>query len=285
MFILYSSGMEQIFYHNNKKRAYDDSFLPEKPSLTKRENYGTMGLRGCGGTGRHKGLKIPRSKIRTGSIPATSLPAASGGGKGKRSECSGRQMRKAFQSRRRCRVPQSDSGTTDRRSVNNSICRCGGTGRHKGLKIPRSKIRTGSIPVSGTTIPTVDDTIRIIDGCFSYGNAVFYTIESYLCKGGAKMKNRNWNFLVYVHGSLLLWALLLALSLSVPDGGKTAGVLAAGNALILFVNIPLAVFSFVLKAKGRFDLQYERFAIVLSILNLIIGIAAWLFVLLLLKMP
>ena len=28
--------------------------------------------------------------------------------------------------------------------------RCGGTGRHKGLKIPRSKIRTGSIPVSGT---------------------------------------------------------------------------------------------------------------------------------------
>ena len=32
------------------------------------------------------------------------------------------------------------------------ICRCGGIGRHKGLKIPRSKIRTGSSPVSGTTI-------------------------------------------------------------------------------------------------------------------------------------
>ena len=29
-------------------------------------------------------------------------------------------------------------------------CRYGGIGRHKGLKIPRSKIRTGSIPVSGT---------------------------------------------------------------------------------------------------------------------------------------
>ncbi len=28
--------------------------------------------------------------------------------------------------------------------------RCGGIGRHKGLKIPRSKIRTGSSPVSGT---------------------------------------------------------------------------------------------------------------------------------------
>ena len=29
-------------------------------------------------------------------------------------------------------------------------CRCGGTGRHKGLKIPRRKKRTGSIPVTGT---------------------------------------------------------------------------------------------------------------------------------------
>ncbi len=29
-------------------------------------------------------------------------------------------------------------------------CRCGGTGRRKGLKIPRWQHRTGSIPVSGT---------------------------------------------------------------------------------------------------------------------------------------
>ena len=28
--------------------------------------------------------------------------------------------------------------------------RCGGIGRHKGLKIPRSNIRTGSSPVTGT---------------------------------------------------------------------------------------------------------------------------------------
>ena len=30
------------------------------------------------------------------------------------------------------------------------LSRCGGIGRHKGLKIPRSNIRTGSSPVSGT---------------------------------------------------------------------------------------------------------------------------------------
>ena len=29
-------------------------------------------------------------------------------------------------------------------------CRCGGTGRRKGLKIPRGQLHTGSIPVSGT---------------------------------------------------------------------------------------------------------------------------------------
>ena len=39
--------------------------------------------------------------------------------------------------------------------INNSdrmLRRCGGIGRRKGLKIPRSKERTGSSPVSGTKI-------------------------------------------------------------------------------------------------------------------------------------
>ena len=31
-----------------------------------------------------------------------------------------------------------------------NIRRCGGIGRHKGLKIPRERYRTGSSPVSGT---------------------------------------------------------------------------------------------------------------------------------------
>ncbi len=33
----------------------------------------------------------------------------------------------------------------------NLYCRCGGIGRRKGLKIPRSNIRAGSSPASGTT--------------------------------------------------------------------------------------------------------------------------------------
>lgn len=99
------------------------------------------------------------------------------------------------------------------------------------------------------------------------------------------MKNRKWNFMVYVHAGLLLWAFLFLCSLCIPDGGITASILASGNFFFLFLNIPLAVFSFVLKAKACFDLRYEGIAVVLSILNIIVGIAAWLFVALLLQMP
>ncbi len=91
------------------------------------------------------------------------------------------------------------------------------------------------------------------------------------------MKNRKWNMLVYVHGILLLWALLFIGSLTLHDGGRTAGVLAPGNALFLFVNIPLAVFSFVLKRKKCFDKSYETPIVVLSRLNAMVGIAAWIF--------
>ena len=38
------------------------------------------------------------------------------------------------------------------------ICRCGGIGRHKGLKIPRSNIRIGSSPISGTTLEAIQST-------------------------------------------------------------------------------------------------------------------------------
>ena len=99
------------------------------------------------------------------------------------------------------------------------------------------------------------------------------------------MKNKNWNFLVYVHSGLLLWVLLFVVSLFIPDGGKTASVLAIGNALFLFINIPLSIFSLILKAKNLFDIDYEGPATVLSIINLIIGIVAWFFVVLFLQSP
>ena len=48
--------------------------------------------------------------------------------------------------------------------------RCGGTGRHKGLKIPRPKKRTGSIPVTGTKEPQPHLGLRFFAYCRSGSN-------------------------------------------------------------------------------------------------------------------
>ena len=107
----------------------------------------------------------------------------------------------------------------------------------------------------------------------------------YIQKEGVSMKSKNWNFLLYIHGALLLWFVLFIISLLIPDGGKAASILAVGNAFFLFANIPLAVFSFILKAKDRFSMAYETPIVVLSILNIIVGILMWLFVVMLIQKP
>lgn len=99
------------------------------------------------------------------------------------------------------------------------------------------------------------------------------------------MKLKNWNFLVYIHSILLLWFISFVASLSLGDGGKTTGVLAIGNALFLFVNIPLSIFSLVLYKKDRFSKHHKIPAVVLSIVNMIVSIAAWIFVVMLLQKP
>ena len=65
----------------------------------------------------------------------------------------------------KCHIPekcepllqQTDDKSERRLTVGQTtyICCCGGTGRRKGLKIPRQKYHTGSIPVS-STIPTCE---------------------------------------------------------------------------------------------------------------------------------
>ena len=97
------------------------------------------------------------------------------------------------------------------------------------------------------------------------------------------MKTRKLNFLVYVHGGLLLWAVLFVLSLFMPDGGKTASRLAFGNALFLFVNIPLGILCLIFSRKNRFDAHYKVPAMVLSMINMLIGLVAWIFVAMLLQ--
>ena len=56
------------------------------------------------------------------------------------------------------------------RGVIHILRRCGGIGRHKGLKIPRSKIRTGSSPVTGTSMS--------VHNGFRLWTLIFYSIPS-----------------------------------------------------------------------------------------------------------
>ena len=48
-------------------------------------------------------------------------------------------------------APKTNLDRTRKIHYDKRIRRCGGTGRRKGLKIPRWQQRTGSIPVSGTS--------------------------------------------------------------------------------------------------------------------------------------
>ena len=48
-----------------------------------------------------------------------------------------------------------------------TICRCGGIGRRKGLKIPRWQHRTGSSPVNGTRLRKIS-LIRFVSSFFVY---------------------------------------------------------------------------------------------------------------------
>ncbi|MBR4864092.1 MAG: hypothetical protein IKU07_05895 [Oscillospiraceae bacterium] len=99
------------------------------------------------------------------------------------------------------------------------------------------------------------------------------------------MKNRNWNFLVYVHSVLLLWVILFCCCVIVPVPAAFGWFMGIGMCLFLFVNIPLGVFSFILKAKLCFDIDYEGPISVLAVTNMLVGVAAWFFYIMLLLSP
>ena len=98
------------------------------------------------------------------------------------------------------------------------------------------------------------------------------------------MKASKWNGFVYVHGILLLWALLFIGGLHI-FGRNMPAFLGLGNFFYLFVNIPLAICTFVLISKDFITGAKKVPTAVLSVLNLIIGIIAWYFIILLIQKP
>lgn len=99
------------------------------------------------------------------------------------------------------------------------------------------------------------------------------------------MKRKKWDFLLYVHAVLLLWALLFLCSALLLDDGRIVSIFATGTPLFLFVDIPFSIFSFVLNRKGFFRATYQKPITVLSVLNTLVGITAWILVIWLLQSP
>ena len=82
-----------------------------------------------------------------------------------------------------------------------TLSRCGGIGRHKGLKIPRRKKRTGSTPVSGTKNPNaplgvLGFFVMLRQECWDFLQCrgwvcvCFYNVRSWGCGGLLSVKKR-----------------------------------------------------------------------------------------------
>ncbi len=85
-------------------------------------------------------------------------------------------------------------------------------------------------------------------------------------------KDKNLNFIAYVHIFLFLWAVAFLVSILCD---KTTFILSIGNAAFLFFNIPFSIVSYILIAKGRLNKTHSVLTLVFSILNIAVSIAAW----------
>ena len=103
------------------------------------------------------------------------------------------------------------------------------------------------------------------------------------------MKKRSWDWLLIPLILIPLWAILFTYSLYFADGTKIGmtlfGILAWGNLAGLFLAIPLSVVCLIARAKGRFSKKASAAVVPLSFLNILVGIANWIFCILIGRNP
>ncbi len=100
------------------------------------------------------------------------------------------------------------------------------------------------------------------------------------------MSQKKWDWLLILHILIILWAILFVFSLFYStDGGRMAGMLVPGNFAGLFISIPLAIISFIARVKKRFSENCSIPIVVLSIMNICVGIADWIFFVMIMRMP
>ena len=89
------------------------------------------------------------------------------------------------------------------------------------------------------------------------------------------MKNNATKIIMFIHWFLLLWALLFLGSLFWAENGQIAAVLACGNILFLFANIPFSFFSVIFALKKPSSVKLKILITVLSLCNTLVSLGAW----------
>lgn len=97
------------------------------------------------------------------------------------------------------------------------------------------------------------------------------------------MQNRNLDWLIVPHIVLFVWATHFCISLAI-NNGSLAHIFAVGSICFLFFGIPLGIFSIVCVVKKRVGKRVSAALTGLSILNILYGIAACCFFILVFKM-
>ncbi len=98
------------------------------------------------------------------------------------------------------------------------------------------------------------------------------------------MKQKSTDWQVYVHVILFLFACAFLIGLSL-NNDVLISIFSKAMIAFWLINIPLGIISLVAVAKGRAKKSLSVPLSVLSVLNILVGLAAWVFLILLMKMP
>ena len=101
-------------------------------------------------------------------------------------------------------------------------------------------------------------------------------------------KKKYYNWLVIPHIIIFIWTTLfvyLVFSSRASTVVFSGVIITIGQIFLLFINVPLAILSFVFIAKKRVGKYYTVPLIIFAVLNIIFSILDWIFVILLINMP
>ena len=98
------------------------------------------------------------------------------------------------------------------------------------------------------------------------------------------MKPRSADWQWYVHLVLFLCACVFLIGLFLKEA-VLVSIFSKAMIAFLLLNIPLGIISLVSAAKGRVKQNRVVSLSVFSIVNILVGVAAWIFLVLLLKKP